>query len=258
FKATSRVFLPLYITLLVVALINGLSVNADMFKIQGLIAMIFGALIISLFVITIVVIVQRFSKNLLGDEGYLMFTLPVSNGSILVSKYLAALLWTVLSGFVAFVAFCLIIFIPFFLEGGFDFATWFDAVGELFRLVPVGIYLPSVLNVVLLMFLTYSIFIFTVYLSLSMGQLPVFSKHRNLASFISFIGINVVFSFIENFFAMMYFSNRTQQILESDLITGITTLINDGMLVSTLFNLVLLIGLFFGTKFILDKKLNLE
>ena len=35
-KATSRVFVPLYIAILVVSIVNGLSLNLEIFNIQGL------------------------------------------------------------------------------------------------------------------------------------------------------------------------------------------------------------------------------
>ena len=87
-KATSRVFVPLYIAILVVSIVNGLSLNLEIFNIQGLATIILMCLFISLFVITIVVTIQRFNKNLLKDEGYLMFTLPVSSKYLVLSKYL--------------------------------------------------------------------------------------------------------------------------------------------------------------------------
>ena len=96
-KATSRVFVPLYIAILVVSIVNGLSLNLEIFNIQGLATIILMCLFISLFVITIVVTIQRFNKNLLKDEGYLMFTLPVSSKSLVLSKYLTSLIWTLIS-----------------------------------------------------------------------------------------------------------------------------------------------------------------
>ena len=42
-------------------------------------------LFMAAFVLTLIIQIQRFSKNLLGDEGYLMFTLPAS-----VSQHITA------------------------------------------------------------------------------------------------------------------------------------------------------------------------
>lgn len=261
FKSTARIFLPLYSMLLVVAIINGFFINSEVFSIQGLLMTIFGSLLIALFVITVVVLVQRFSKNLLGDEGYLMFTLPVKTSSILLSKYLVALLWTVLSGIVSVVAFFLITFISSFMDGSIAISEVISIFTEAIKIIFGNDYLPFAINMVLLMFITYSIFIFTVYLALSMGQLPVFNRHRNLASFISFIGINISLSFIKNSIMMAFYKISGDQMLfniEIDALNGVTSAINSTFIFMTVINLVVMVALFFATKIILDKKLNLE
>ena len=120
-KATSRVFVPLYIAILVVSIVNGLSLNLEIFNIQGLATIILMCLFISLFVITIVVTIQRFNKNLLKDEGYLMFTLPVSSKYLVLSKYLTSLIWTFLSFIVALLSFTIIFTIATY----GDFNTWY-------------------------------------------------------------------------------------------------------------------------------------
>ncbi len=55
------------------------------------------ALIVAILVTTLLVMIQRFYKNLLGDEGYLMFTLPVHPWQHIVSKLTAAVVWTLSS-----------------------------------------------------------------------------------------------------------------------------------------------------------------
>ena len=52
-------------------------------------------------------ILQRFYKNLLSGEGYLMHTLPVRPWQHIASKLIAAVVWTVLSFFVVCVS-CLL------------------------------------------------------------------------------------------------------------------------------------------------------
>lgn len=278
-KATSRVFLPMYITLLVVALINSFFINTSMFQIQGLLMMIFGSLLIAMFVVTFVVLLQRFSKNLLGDEGYLIFTLPVNSSSIILSKYLIALLWTILSGIVAILAFFLITIIPILGDINLDISYIFQSIGEFFNIIFTQSYWKYIFNIILLLFFSYSVFILTVYLSISMGQLPVFNKHRTLSSFISFIGLNIIFSFVKNLLGSLLLSNGKNGMMENttiDSINGLSSiphyaisltsstpndvvsLVNTGLIASTVLNLVLLIGLFFAIKYILDRKLNLE
>lgn len=42
---------------------------------------------VALFVLTMIVIIQRFYKGLLCDEGYLMFTLPVKPWQLIATKW---------------------------------------------------------------------------------------------------------------------------------------------------------------------------
>ena len=129
-KATSRVFIPLYIAILVVSIVNGLSLNLEIFNIQGLATIILMCLFISLFVITIVVTIQRFNKNLLKDEGYLMFTLPVSSKYLVLSKYLTSLIWTFLSFIVALLSFTIIFTIATY--GDFNYSYFINEFNLLF------------------------------------------------------------------------------------------------------------------------------
>ena len=47
--------------------------------------------------------VQRFYKNLLGREGYLMHTLPVTETQLILSKLLTSMVWVLCSGLVGIV-----------------------------------------------------------------------------------------------------------------------------------------------------------
>lgn len=83
-KSTSRIMGVLYLALLVVAAVVGFVArgtiweatqgNAIAVVISGL---IYTLLVMALLIITIVMVLQRFYKNLLKEEGYLMHTLPV-------------------------------------------------------------------------------------------------------------------------------------------------------------------------------------
>ena len=74
-----RTFLPIYLAILLMSVITGFSMNMEIFKISGVSMIILFGLFVSLVVLTIMIIIQRFKRNLLEDEGYLMFTLPVTS-----------------------------------------------------------------------------------------------------------------------------------------------------------------------------------
>lgn len=100
-KATGRVFLPLYIGLVMVSILVGIFFRPDFANANNLIAGILGllyfAVMVAIVVVTFVMIIQRFYKNLLSDEGYLMFTLPVKTWQLVTSKLLAATIWSAIS-----------------------------------------------------------------------------------------------------------------------------------------------------------------
>lgn len=258
-KATSRVFVPLYIAILVVSIVNGLSLNLEIFNIQGLATIILMCLFISLFVITIVVTIQRFNKNLLKDEGYLMFTLPVSSKSLVLSKYLTSLIWTFLSFVVAFLSFNIIFIIPTYKY--FDYSYFINEFNLLFsNMLSLNI-LGQFFKIILLMVISYTIFIFNVYLSLSIGQLPIFNRFRNISSFIGFLVINLLISYAQN--TVSLFVNDASVNIEAIdninyAISSVTSIVSKGLNIAIVINLIIILVLFFATTYILDKKLNLE
>ena len=258
-KATSRVFVPLYIAILVVSIVNGLSLNLEIFNIQGLATIILMCLFISLFVITIVVTIQRFNKNLLKDEGYLMFTLPVSSKYLVLSKYLTSLIWTFLSFVVAFLSFTIIFMIPTYKY--FDFSYFINEFNLLFsNMLNLNI-LGQFLKIILLMIISYTIFIFNVYLALSVGQLPIFNRFRNVSSFIGFLVINLLISYAQNIVSL-FVNDASVNIEAIDninyAINSVTSIVSKGLNIAIVINIIIILVLFFATTYILDKKLNLE
>lgn len=103
-KSTSRIMGVLYLALLVVVAVVGFVArgtiweatqgNAIAVVISGL---IYTLLVMALLIITIVMVLQRFYKNLLKEEGYLMHTLPVPTWMLVASKTICSLIWILLS-----------------------------------------------------------------------------------------------------------------------------------------------------------------
>ena len=114
FRATGRIMLPLFLILLVTAVGANFSVRG-MLDTGSRFLNVLGALLVMAFVIAImgvcvmsmVVMVQRFYKNLLQDEGYVMMTLPVSVHQHIRSKLIVSAVWFALTLVVVCLA-CLI------------------------------------------------------------------------------------------------------------------------------------------------------
>ena len=98
--ATSRVVLLFYAAVAALAVLSNLSIRFMDFSDSNLLAA-FGALvslaygfsIVAVLVATALLMMYRFDRNLLKDEGYLMHTLPASVHAQIWSKLLIALLW---------------------------------------------------------------------------------------------------------------------------------------------------------------------
>ena len=100
FRATARIMLPLYAAVPVLGLftnlITHLCENQTGFLINAistLVSFIFALALIAAVVTTVVLMVLRFYRNLMTDEGYLMFTLPVSTTELIFSKLIVSVVW---------------------------------------------------------------------------------------------------------------------------------------------------------------------
>ncbi|HEL1456462.1 TPA: ABC transporter permease, partial [Streptococcus equi subsp. equi] len=58
----------------------------------------FGSLIAGSFLSTLLIIINRFNKNVFGREGYLTLTLPVTAHQIILSKLLASFVCSIFNG----------------------------------------------------------------------------------------------------------------------------------------------------------------
>ena len=100
FRATARIMLPLYVAVPVLGLftnlINHLCENQTGFLIRAistLVSFVFSLSLIAAVVTTVVLMILRFYRNLMTDEGYLMFTLPVSTTELIFSKLIVSVVW---------------------------------------------------------------------------------------------------------------------------------------------------------------------
>ena len=104
FRATGRIMLPLYLILLATAIGANFSTRGLLETdyqvldlLGGLLVVAFAVAIIAVCVMSMVVMVQRFYKNLLQDEGYVMMTLPVSVHQQVWSKLIVSAVWFALT-----------------------------------------------------------------------------------------------------------------------------------------------------------------
>ncbi|MBQ6501700.1 MAG: hypothetical protein IJI87_10050 [Mogibacterium sp.] len=94
--AMGRKLLPLYAAWAATALLLGLTTQAAESKNEFMVvisALLYTAIATTIFVMTIIMIVQRYSNSLLGDEAYFNHVLPVSVAEHIGNKAISATLW---------------------------------------------------------------------------------------------------------------------------------------------------------------------
>lgn len=108
-RATGRWMLPLYGVTILLALGANVSsrlmqhTELEFLRILGVIINVsFAIAIIALGVVTVGVMVYRFKTNLLGDEGYVMHTLPASVHQHIWAKLIISILWYIASAVILF------------------------------------------------------------------------------------------------------------------------------------------------------------
>ena len=257
-KATARTLIPLYIALLTFAIINKIFIGtglADKFEGFGSIPFIlsifgYGVTMAAVFIVTFFVIIQRFYKNLLGDEGYLMNTLPVTTITNITSKISIATFWNIISGFVAVLSIIIMAFEPnalgrFFHELFHAFSEGSDKFGIQFYIVIIEIIIAALVQLISSVTLIYA--------SMSIGHL--FHKHRILSSFGAFIVLNLIASAISSAIGVGFSHfdwkntfSHSQSLYPLHMI----------LLFVILLNLVFFTAYFIITNYILKNKLNLE
>ena len=260
FKATGRCLIPLYSALLGLAILlriifkAGLDekINSTFGTLGNIANMIcvfaYGFTMAAVFVATLFIIIQRFHKNILGDEGYLMNTLPVKPYLNIINKVLVSAVWTIISCFIAFLS-ILILFTT--------FSNIFDFLSELIHILVESYSNNGLLPYLLLFELFIACFIglinpiIMIYASMSIGHL--FNKSKILLSFMSFIGLSIISNII-NSILMYIFTNGNFTIFDSPTL-GTFGLI---LLLSIIIESIYFAIYFFITNYILNNKLNLE
>ncbi len=206
FRATARIMLPLYGAVLILAVLANLSfalIDATDSLFLHILFIFFIVVffigVVGSFVLTIVVMVSRFYRNLLKNQGYLMHTLPVTAHGHLWSKLIVSLVW--------FAATAVFIALVFLLTGLIQTNT---SIGEIIAGLPTweqirafleesgflgrGILLTS--EFIAILIAECLVVCLHFYAAMSLGH--ACTKSKVLMSIVFFVAISVVFSILEN------------------------------------------------------------
>ena len=155
---------------------------------MGLLMMAFWIFVVATGAITALLMIYRFYKNYMTDEGYLMFTLPVNRHQLIWAKLLSALLYTAASA-VAVTLSILLVLLPIADWSGF----WGD-LGELLSSITESLHfgVPGpllLLWIAVLAILTVFSGFLMVYAAIALGH--SFSNHKILLSVVFYIGFGI-------------------------------------------------------------------
>ena len=98
FKATGRTYGGLYLALVALAVLSGFSLrSSSKDNFASLLLFAYMIVAVAVAVVSVMTIVTRFTRNLLGREGYLMHTLPVTESQLILSKLISSVVWMLCS-----------------------------------------------------------------------------------------------------------------------------------------------------------------
>ena len=234
FKNVNKWFLALYaavLSLSVIIGIQGSSLSSTYYQDKGVVmlvflSLVFGGLVITLSISTLILIIQRFKRSVYDRRGYLTLTLPVSEHQILSAKLLGAFVWS-LASTVVFL-FSLYIIIVMVYPGAYlsTFAEYIlKNYQDNFWLALIS-YIFNTLAGIL-----------CIYLSISIGQL--FNEYRTALAVVAYIAIQVVLGFITLNLRIDFDYNW---VLSFEIFKDI----------------ILSVGFYLGTYYILKNKVNLQ
>ena len=253
-KACARVCLPMYAAVLLLALVNRLTmkdqVQALMHGIPtALMALLYFGVMVAVFVVTAVILIQRFYKNLLGDEGYLMFTLPVTVSQHIWAKTIIAVVMSILSTIAATLSIGI-------LGGG--------AATVMQNLLQGLVQRPNEfvvgLEILLWLLICTVVGMLFIYLCIALGHLA--KKHRVLMSVVWYFVLSTVLQFLFMFFIMgvgnLPLEGFWQGLQNFFMSIGPAATIHIGMILLCIGTAIPGAAFFLGTRYILKNKLNLE
>ena len=234
FKNVNKWYLALYGAVLALSVIIGLQASAikmlssqDQESIMLVFqAFIFGGLIITMSISTLILIIRRFKGSVYERQGYLTLTLPVSEHQIILAKLLGAFLWSLLSAvvFILSIYIFLVTVDPQIIDAymiRYFFGHYLDSIG---------------LSLISYIFSTVA-GILCIYLSISIGQL--FNEYRTALAVVAYIVIQTILGFITLNLRIDFDYNWTISF-------------------EILKDLILSIVFYLGTYYILKNKVNLQ
>ena len=251
FRAMWKQFSMIWLAALVIALINrftlpfnrqgGLGTENELLAVITI--SVFIGVMCAMFVVAMVFVLTRFYRGLLGDEGYLMHTLPVKTWQLVFSKLVCAVVVTVVNVLVSFLA--MFLMMPINWIEVFVMELWKRLVQGMLRQPDALLYLAEFF---LLCVVALSLMVTMVYLSMAIGHL--FHRRRVLMSVVAFFALdiagNLVISLVNELGLLGFLDELAMWGGHTGFWVGITLLLLPAVL------------MFLASSYLLKHRLNLE
>ena len=277
FKATKRLYFGLYLALALLSVVLGVSFrqenawvdNTNFGRLEVILMVLYLSVIFAIAVLCFVSTVQRFYKNLLGREGYLMHTLPVTETQLILSKLLTSMVWVLCSGLVGIVCITVMVAVGVFdpeTFGMVDWESWKQLWGMLYGELGARFWLVTFWTI-LINLARLADLILCVYAACMIAH--PFRKHVVI---LAFIGLNIVENQIDKLLGTNHvnlFMDITYRVADVN-VTGVTygmtpmrwltaALGTDvGYLFCFAVTAAIAAAYFFLTRWLMKNKLNLE
>ena len=258
-RATSRTMLPLLLLTLLLSVFTRMTsavVQSGHSKfitvINTLLILAFFLALIGTAVFSVVLMVVRFRNNLMTDEGYLMFTLPVSVHQLLWSKLLVSMLWFIAVFCVDALALVLTVYEDGMFAGLPEFVrTLFDSVNREY-MVNGALYMLELLGVLLVSMVTACLMF---YAPIAIGN--SFATHKTLLSVVFYFVIQTILQIL-SVFGISAAVRFISPVAESAIVNG--SIKTAHLLLCSTLGYTLVVGavLYVLTWFMLRKHLNLQ
>jgi len=273
-RATAKTFLWLYIAFAAIALVNMFigpwsrlapTNNPAVWQVaapsavQVILVILYFLAVVAIAVVTLVIVIQRFYRNLLGDEGYLMMTLPVSREQHVLAKGIVALIWNLCTTVL------IILSVLLFVSAAGSYANLAERFQKSFidAGAPVG---QWILWIALLLIVSTIAGILMLYAAMAWG--PNLIRNRVGGSILAFIILYVASQFVS--LAIMFGAgqmfdivNITAGLSATDATGGyygsevLNQIINSVSVILLIAYAVIAVACWFLTRYMLNKKLNM-
>ena len=267
-RGSGRTMLPFILVSLFLSVTAGLSMRAmehqqdySWFNILfGIVIFLFVAGLIAVCIMSVVVVINRFRQNLLGDEGYLMFTLPVSVDAHIWAKLIVSAIWFLATALTCMLAVVLMLVcnVDLLEINWSEIGYVFSELGRVIREFGILHIVGYCLELLLMFFAGSCVSCLTFYCAMAIGY--SFANRKVLLSVLAFFGLDILFTTLQSaLVATLNAMPGVEQFLDNLDLSRVGTAgsVHIVLLCWILYLMIYAAVLYIPTRLLLKKKLNL-